>query len=318
MVHPQAVRSGVLLGAAAALGVVMGCRVSALDESGDAPIYDRIDLPSVAACGGCHQGVFREWSESLHHGAWTNANVLAATQNFARQECRPCHSPMPVLVTGLGVPPEFRDFNREDGVHCLSCHGLEGGVAASRTVPDAPCRPRYEPRLLSADMCYPCHEPTHHAFQEFRQSDAHALGLRCVDCHMQPVAARGGVSHGPNGGLDPEFVARALGWACRIEDGAVVVELRNRTGHKFPGEIPSRSFVVRVDFPGHDPVYELLRKPHREEDREDNRLLPDEVRVLRVPLPDGVNEASVRLLFNPLPLNPEERAFVLGQWSGGR
>jgi hypothetical protein len=315
MDQPKTLKAAILAGATAALA--LSCAISGDWDEDPRPIHERLDMPSVAACGGCHQEVYQQWSESLHHGAWTNANVLAATGNFTRQECRPCHSPMPVLATGLDVPPEYREFNREDGVHCLSCHGLEDGVAAARTLPDAPCRPRYEPRLMQAELCYPCHEPTHQAFQEYHQSDAYALQIRCVDCHMQPLPSRGGAAdHGPNGGFNPEFVKRALAWDCRIVDGAVLVKLRNRCGHKFPGEIPSRAFLVRVDFAGHAPVYELLRKPHKGEDRADNRLLPDEQRVLRFPLPEGVREASVRLLFNPLPLWPEEQAFVLGSWRG--
>ena len=43
------------------------------------PIHERIDLPSIAACGGCHQRVYEEWSRSLHHRAWTNANVLTCS-----------------------------------------------------------------------------------------------------------------------------------------------------------------------------------------------------------------------------------------------
>jgi hypothetical protein len=283
-----------------------------------APIHTRIDLPSITACGGCHQGVYREWAASLHHGAWNNDNILAATKNFALESCRPCHSPMPVLPLGLERPPEYRPFNQDDGVHCLSCHGLADGVAAARTIADAPCRPRYEPRLLQAAMCWPCHEPTHQAFAEYQTSDAHAVGIRCADCHMQPTANRPGRSHGANGGMNPDFVARALAFRISLADGAVQVELRNRCGHKFPGEIPSRSFVVRVDFPDREPVYELLRKPNKEEARADNRLLPDEQRVLRFPLPAGVSEARVRLLWKPLPLMPEEQAFVLAEWTSDR
>ena len=293
-----------------------GCHAVAGPEGpATRPVWERIDQPSVVACGGCHQEVYQEWAESLHHGAWTNANVLNATRNFSREECRSCHSPMPVLPHGLDRRPEFRDFNHDDGVHCLSCHGLVDGVAAARSIDDAPCRPRYEPRLLEARMCYPCHEPTHQAFAEYETSNAFAVGVRCVDCHMQPTKHRRGRSHGANGGLNPEFVKRALAWRCWLEEGEVRVQLRNRCGHKFPGEIPSRSFVVRVTFPGHDPVYELLRKPHKRESRDDNRLLPDETRVLRFPLPRGVSSAEVRLLFKPLPLMPEDQSFLLGEWS---
>lgn len=277
--------------------------------------HERIDLPSIAACGGCHPDIYEEWAESLHHGAWTNDNVRTATNDFSKKSCRACHSPMPVLPRGIDRRPAYRDFNQDDGVHCLSCHGLADGVAAARTIPGAPCRPRFDPRLLQARMCYPCHEPTHHAFQEYEKSDAFAVGVRCVDCHMPPRASGHGRSHGPNGGLNPEFVKRALWWSCSFEGSVVRVQLRNRCGHKFPGEIPSRSFVVRVDFPGGSPMFELLRKPYQGEKRADNRLLPDETRVLRFQLPQGVTPAKVRLLFKPLPLLPEEQSFLLGQWS---
>lgn len=302
-------------GALALCAVPPGCATAPATKA----IWERIDEPSISACGRCHLDVYEEWAQSLHKGAWTNENVLTATQNFTKKECRACHSPMPVLLRGLDRRPKFRDFNHEDGVHCLSCHGLEDGVAAARSVPDAPCRPRYEPRLLTANMCYPCHEPTHQAFAEYRRSDAHATGVRCVDCHMQPTTHRRGRSHGPNGGMNAEFVKRAIAWRCWIEDGVVHVELRNRCGHKFPGEIPSRSFHVMVSFGvGQKPAHALLRRPHKKEDRRDNRLLPDEVRVLTFPLPKGVGDASVRLLFKPLPLMPVSAAFEIGRWRSAK
>lgn len=286
-----------------------------VDTDAEPPLHTRIDLPSIAACGGCHREVYEEWSRSLHARAWTNPNARAATADFQKKSCRPCHSPLPVLVSGLERQPDLRDFNHDDGVHCLSCHGLADGVAAARTVEGAPCRPRFEPRLLQAEMCQPCHEPTHQAFAEFRTSDAFALGLRCVDCHMPPCSERPGRSHAPTGGFEEDFVRRALAWRCSLEQGRVRVELRNRTGHKFPGEIPSRSFVVRVEFPGHEPLRTLLRKPNKEEARADDRLLPDERRVLEFDVPSGATEARVTLLFLPLPLLTDEDAFVLGSWS---
>lgn len=310
-----------LVSMGAALGLARAPALAQGDgaEPPEPPIHTRIDLPSIAACGGCHREVYEEWATTLHARAWTNPNARAATADFRKEQCRPCHSPQPVLLSGLDVPPRLRDFNHEDGVHCLSCHGLEDGVAAARTVPDAPCRPRFEPRFLQAELCQPCHEPTHQAFEEFRTSNAHAVGLRCVDCHMPPRGERPGRDHGPRGGFDEAFVRRALGWSAELQEGSLRLELANRTGHKFPGEIPSRSFVVRVEFPGaagHEPLRIVLRRPHRDEERADDRLLPDERRVLVFPVPAGAREARVTLLFLPLPLLPDEQGFVLGTWTG--
>jgi len=223
-----------------------------------------------------------------------------------------------VLPTGLDRRPQFRDFNEPDGVHCLSCHGLDDGVAAARTVPDAPCRPRRTPEFLGANLCWPCHEPTHHAFEEYDRSDAKAVGLRCADCHMQPVARdgeRSGRDHGPNGGLDADFVKRALAWACALEGDQLVVTLRNRTGHKFPGEIPSRIFQPKVAIGDGEPSWVTLRKPGKTETRADDRLDVDETRVLRFPIDPATRDVRVMLLFKPFPLLPEAQAFVLGEWS---
>jgi hypothetical protein len=290
---------------------------AAFVTSGDTrPPWQQIDRPSLAACGICHLEVYAEWEQSLHHRAWTNSNVREETNDFAQAACRPCHSPLPVLVSGLDRAPDFRDFNQPDGVHCLSCHGLADGVAAARTVPDAPCRPRYAPDLLRAQSCWPCHEPTHHAFEEYARSDAKAIGLRCEDCHMPQCSDRPGRSHGSNGGLNADFVKRAIAWQCRCEGGELIVTIRNRTGHRFPGEIPSRLFQVKVVVDGGEPRYATLRKPAKTETREDDRLDVNETRELRFPVDATAHDLHVWLLFKPFPLLPDDAAQVIGEWSG--
>ena len=272
-------------------GTIAVVAYPAAQELGRAPAsrppWERIDRPSAEACGECHERVLHEWSQSLHHHAWTNANVRAATQDFAKEQCRACHSPMPVLGRDPTAMPEFRDFNHDDGVHCLSCHGLEGGVAAARTVEGAPCRPRFDEQFVSAEFCYPCHQLTHQAYDEYYTSDAFAVGLRCADCHFPQRQDGPGRSHGPHGGLSEEFVKRSVHWSCRMEGDTVLVTLRNRTGHKLPGEIPSRALIVRVDREDAEALYVTLRRPGKTEDREDDRLLPDESRTLRFEL-DGM------------------------------
>ena len=274
-------------------------------------MHRRIDLPSAVTCGGCHRRQFREWSQSLHHRAWTNANARAATNEFTIEKCRPCHSPMSVFEQGLQSAPDYRDFNQEDGVHCLSCHGLKDGVAARHTREDAPCRPKYSEGLVSADLCFPCHEPTHQAFTEYRTSKAYRDGRRCADCHM-PILEDGiSRSHGPHGGLNPEFIAGAFDSHMEWTDRSVAVRLRNLTGHKLPGEIPSRSLVIKVDIDGGEALYETLRRPHKEEVREDNRLQPDEERTITFQAPEGTSIRSVQILWKPYPLMADSQAYVL-------
>ncbi len=109
-------------------------------------------------------------------------------------------------------------------------------------------------------------------------------------------------------------MTRGIGWRCRIENRQVHVELRNRCGHNFPGELPSRSFHVMVEFGvPHEPVHELRRPPHESWNRRDNRLLPDEVRALHFDLPAGIDDAEVLLSFNP-PM-PVSESFRIGRWS---
>ena len=127
-----------------------------------------------------------------------------------------------------------------------------------------------------------------------------------------------GAYHGPLGGLNIDFVREGLHWACRLDGGDVVVTLGNQTGHKFPGEISSRSLVLRVEFSNGDIEHLVYRKSHKTEtDRPDNRLTPNEFRDVRVPLPDGADGARVWILWKPYPLMPDEESFVIGEWSSG-
>jgi hypothetical protein len=287
-----------------------------------------IRRPALETCGGCHADVYAEWAPTLHKRAWTNDNILRATQNFAKVQCRSCHSPEAVMPFPLETAhrvyrqPVFRDANLEDGVHCLSCHALGGaseGVAATRDVPGAPCGPRRDERLGSVAFCSTCHDPTHQAAQEYWTSQQAAAGVRCMDCHMAPVERAGGRmgrSHVFPGGFSAEQVRRGLDAKVRLEGRTVVVTLANKAAHKFPGEIPSRSLTVAVE--GFDAKGErvldrhtLIRRPFKtqeERDRVDDRLLPNETRELRETLPPTAERVHVRVIFRSLPLQRESQA----------
>lgn len=298
----------------------------------DGAIFD-IGRPSKETCGGCHADVLAEWAPTLHARAWTNDNILRETRNFETLECRPCHSPEPVLPHALELsprcyrPPDFRPVNVEDGVHCLSCHGVAGGggVAALRDVPDAPCRPRRDARLLEPAFCATCHDPTHQAAEEWWVSPAMADGDACQDCHMERVGRAGGRrgrSHVFPGGFDRAQVQRSVTITARVEAGAVLVTFENRAGHKLPGEIPSRALTIGVeafDAAGARVLdtTALIRRPFKSKEerlRPDDRLLPGETRTIATPLPPPAARAVVTAFFRSLPLQPDRHAIPLGRF----
>src|SRR6185503_6183929 len=79
-------------------------------------------LPSGQACGKCHAEVLEEWKGTLHATAWQDPIFVASAGRPMKMECKPCHSPQPVLFTELamdwGYRPYLRDFNHADSVNC--------------------------------------------------------------------------------------------------------------------------------------------------------------------------------------------------------
>ncbi|MBL8900685.1 MAG: hypothetical protein JNM84_23840 [Planctomycetes bacterium] len=319
--------------AGALLGSVLGLAACPEDPSTPAPEWTQAEnaselesppspwaepwRPALVACAPCHERVFLEWSESAHAHAWTDRNARQSSREFTRVECRSCHAPQAVLATGLDVIAVEREAQREDGVHCLSCHGLpsgEAGVAGLRDLPTAPCRPRRVEALATNALCFPCHEPRQGTLAEFARSSAAARDERCATCHFPALEGRPGRSHGDWGGANERFVRTGLRFACRVEGEALVVELENRTPHRFPAESRTRSLVVRVEHESGAVEHRSFRRPNEGESSPDERLEPEERRELRFALPGAEAPRRVELLFKTFPLQPDAAAFVLGRW----
>jgi predicted CXXCH cytochrome family protein len=264
------------------------------------------------ACGGCHPRIYEEWQETLHAKAWIDPVYRMSAGNPPRLECRGCHSMEPVLArelsTDLSYRPVFRPYNHEDGVSCLSCHGLaDGSVAAARDVPGAPCRPRRDDRLKTPEFCGACHNPSHSAYDEWKRSKS---GKSCVGCH---ASKEGKFTHRMRGCDDPEFVKSGLDWSCDVAGGMLRVTLTNRSGHKLPSEVPTRLLRVRVRLDEREEEV-LFRRPMKQIVGErDNRLWPDETRVLAWPA-SGVRRVKVEILFQPSLLVPPHGWITIGRW----
>jgi len=289
--------------ALAALAWTAGMPLAACRETAPAPpAFDPQvvkALPSWDACGRCHVSVYGEWKDTLHAGAWSDPLYRMSAGNPPKLECRSCHSMEPILARPFSVEHEFRPiyrpYNQEDSVGCVACHlRADGTVAARRAWPGAPCRPVADPRISTPEYCGACHNPTHDAYFEWKSSAYARNGVACSDCHSHPVLREGrrvGYSHRFPGGNDRDFVKRAVRIEPRLDGRELVLSIENLAGHKFPGEVPTRTFLIEIqpfDREGRPtPTIDIgIKRPYKTQvGVPDNRLLPDERRVLRQALP---------------------------------
>ena len=273
-----------------------------------------------ADCRRCHPAVWDEWQSSRHAVAWTSPSVQAAFQHFGHdRKCESCHAPMPVFVTGLANPVEFRKVDHEHGVDCLSCHlTADGRVAARRTLDDAPCRPIASAELQSSLQCAGCHVAIH---GDWQQSSFAASGKTCQSCHMPKVADRaGGTSHLYLGGHDDHTVRSAARLTCKVEGDELVVVVENyRAGHNFPGERHNRVLLVEVfEYSSERDI--VLGRQHLIKDITPFRgeSSAEEIRagstsVTRFPVVEGADSAEVRLLYKRFPWIADRESLVVAR-----
>lgn len=200
-------------------------------------------------CEGCHADIAREWRDSLHAAAHTDAVYQRALEIEPLAFCQGCHAPeanphepVPASAARLGVA-------------CVTCHVLGGEIAGTARAPlrgtgaASPHPVVRDGRLDSSVACAGCHEfafPDRgaRARPELMQSTVSEHGRSperdsaCADCHM-PIVERGGSryrSHRFAGGRDADFVrGAALVSAARTGANTLQVSLTpQRVGHAFP------------------------------------------------------------------------------------
>lgn len=293
-----------------------------------------IKAPSAKSCGACHTEVFKEWASSLHARAWDDPIFRSSAGKPMKMECKACHSPEPLLFGDLSVDygsrPVFREVNTSDSVNCVSCHlRSDGKVAARSGRPGAPCRPAPDARISSPKLCGACHNPTHDAYNEWKGSLAARKGITCNGCHSSKVDRTGadgkkkaGFSHRFPGGNDPAFVRKAIRTECSIQDRKLIVRVENDAAHRFPGEVPTRIFIIRIQFWDADETLVseeslTFRRPSkREVGWKDNRFRPDEVRTFERPAPPAATTAKVDFLFQQSPFAVFDKWFSIDRWEG--
>lgn len=287
-----------------------------------------ISTPSVKLCKDCHAKQFEEWAHSMHAKSWTNGLYRMSAGNPPTQDCRNCHSMYPLLIESVSgrlsydllYRPLFRDFNQDDGIGCVTCHLREDGkIAAKRDVPDAPCKPVRDERISSLTLCGSCHNPTHFAIDQFAQSRAFKEGKTCNSCHTP---------HRFYGGFDEGFVKKAVKSWIKTQPGRVLLYVENLTAHKFPAEVPTRTFIIsykrldaqgnvmkaKVDGQEYEESFTVLKLPPKGTmGIPDNRLLPDETREFVFNVESGQKSAVITLYFRSFPLLPRDKWFALAE-----
>ena len=276
---------------------------------------------SEQSCRQCHAAVWNEWQQSSHSRAFSDPNVQAAFQHFGfDRKCQSCHAPEPVLVTGLGEEVQLRQAHLKGGVTCLSCHQTPDGrgVAARRTISDAPCRPVQRPELAESRFCGACHNAI---YDDWQQTHFERAGKGCRDCHMPPGSGGNGRrSHLCLGGHDPASFRSGAKMDCRRQGEELVVSVTNTgTGHNFPGERHNRVLLIQVIQRNAAGEITLCRQqqikgitPFRGESSAD-RIRAADTFEATFPVVDPPVVAEVKLLYKLFPWHSDREALVVHQ-----
>jgi hypothetical protein len=296
--------------------------------SGGAPAAHGAPAPtrwvSSTQCRDCHQDVWDEWHGSHHQIAFTNPEVRALSDDFAKEECMDCHLPRPLAVTGFGKRTLPRRTHFDEGVSCITCHlAPDGGILGRNDRPDVPCRPQRSVEFLAVDACASCHNQ-HWTTDQWRASHWAQQGVDCSACHMPVVdrvrqdgSRRPGRRHVFEGAHDPAMLRRAAEFHAARDGEHLVLSLHNTgAGHNFPTEERHRAVdmvwrPITADGPGPWQRAWRFRQPYRDEAEpinpgnstgENTQLPAGERKEVRVPVPADAIAVEARLWYRLTPL----------------
>ena len=267
-----------------------------------------------SSCRQCHQEIYDEWKASPHAKALSSTFPRLMDPTDKQAACLPCHTPQPVLETGLDQPPLTRDQRREEGVSCTTCHQTADGMAAAHTGTRGSCNPIYDARISQPKMCESCHN-AHGTVDQWRASRYAQDGTDCLDCHMPKKD--GHRQHFMPGAHDHDSLRSATRLAAEQSGAELVVKVGNQgAGHNLPSGRRSRSMVLVVQFatPQGDWVADqryLFRNPFKGEPGENTQLACGETRGFRYKIPATAVKARAQLLYQFKPSQPDASGVVL-------
>ena len=308
-------------------------QVETADETEDDSIfeptylsYDDIyrDFTQKKMCKRCHPAIWREWERSMHAKAWEDPIYQEAASQVEDREktCDPCHTPEPILITGIGKMPKLRTEDRKYGVSCIVCHIDAHGAMHG---PHKSANPMYHANVTSeahaepTELCATCHGqpsvPEHNQVASFKNSPAAEKGQNCASCHMpavkrtlsvhtyEPVTVR---RHTWAGSRSVSKLRSAANLKIVRADGKATVRLTNKAGHLLPGEA-LRAIILDVTISAPDSVVNRREQAFISEasDKpEHSRIQPGETREFVYTLND-TEKIEAKLLYRLIPTTPE-------------
>jgi len=138
--------------------------------------------PSAQECGSCHVEQYAEWKKTAHATAFVSEDFKSQSDDYQEEECLFCHIPGEVL----NVERKARNYNRHEGVTCVSCHLFEktmhgphssGALFSPHSISQ---NSKVDSQLESSQICGVCHEETYEQWDEQRKNKEYPT---CHECH---------------------------------------------------------------------------------------------------------------------------------------
>ncbi|HKY60829.1 MAG TPA: multiheme c-type cytochrome [Gemmatimonadota bacterium] len=284
---------------------------------GWAPVETDLD-PS--ACGTCHAVQYRDWSSTLHGGAYSPGleGQLAAwfdTDPATVASCMGCHGPLTEQLRRIAAAPgpwvenpAYAPGLERQGVVCAACHVREwrryGPPRRDGTVHASPPGTPHDGAIRRTEFedsrfCGACHQfetpapngkPLENTLREWEATGFARRGVTCQACHMPDRR------HTWRGIHDPEMTRSGVTPEWRVEGRSDDAGFRVRlaltntgTGHFFPTYVtPAVDLEIAFLDTGGDTLETRLRTLQRDAyfdgaewiEREDDRIPPGETRAL--------------------------------------
>ncbi len=140
---------------------------------------DLLQRPQSKRCADCHQKIYKQWKDSRHNLAWISEHFKKSSNNYSKVKCLSCHAPYEIEPL---KKPELRDFHKEEGINCVSCHYKEktNSMHGPYKVFSPPHYSTKDLNYTKSEICAGCHRET------YKEWKASKIDKSCQDCHMPP------------------------------------------------------------------------------------------------------------------------------------